>query len=307
MHQRVRARPLRVKCRIPALAGPRPGGFGLPNPPADGQPADVAEAREVLRLDGVSVDRGGRRILAELDWVVRSDERWVLLGPNGSGKTTLIRLASLYLHPSRGELWVLGQMLGRCDVRRLRARIGVASQSFADLLRAEVIAADVVMTAKHAALEPWWHTYTDDDRHRAHALLERLGARSLAERRFGTLSSGERQRVQLARVLMADPELLLLDEPTAGLDLGGREDLVARLGDLAVDASTAATVLVTHHVEEIPTGFTHALLLRGGRVQAAGPLGEVITAEALSRCFGVGLRLARTDGRWQAWAEYRSG
>lgn len=293
--------------RVPA----QPSGISvapahLPNGTLDGQPADVACAPEVLRLDGVSVERDGRTILADVDWVVRSDQRWVVLGPNGSGKTTLVRLASLYLHPSRGDLWVLGQQLGRCDVRRLRARIGVASQAFADMLRPELTAADVVMTAKHAALEPWWHTYTDVDRQRAHLLLGRLGARSLAERRFGTLSSGERQRVQLARVLMADPGLLLLDEPTAGLDLGGREDLVGRLGELAVDAATAPAVLVTHHVEEVPVGFTHALILRDGRVQTAGPLDEVMTAGALSRCFGIELRLVRTNRRWQAWAERRT-
>jgi iron complex transport system ATP-binding protein len=159
------------------------------------------------------------------------------------------------------------------------------------------------MTAKHAALEPWWHTYEDDDRGRARGLLDRLGVGALADQRFGTLSSGERQRVQLARTLMADPRLLLLDEPTAGLDLGGREDLVARLGHLAADPTTPPVVLVTHHVEEIPAGFGHVLLVTEGRVQAAGPIDEVLTDDALSACFGLPLTVVRRGDRWTAWAD----
>ena len=251
-------------------------------------------------MQAVALVRDGRTILDGVDWTVRADERWVVLGPNGCGKTTLIRVASLYLHPSRGDVWVLGQQLGRTDVRALRRRVGVASQSFADMLRADLAVADVVMTAKNAALEPWWHRYDEVDRGRARSLLERVGVPALADRRFGTLSSGERQRVQLARTLMGDPGLLLLDEPTAGLDLGGREDLVTRLGSLADDPTTPPTVLVTHHVEEIPTGFTHVLLLRAGRVLAAGPLDEHLTAANLSDLFGLALELTRQRGRWSA-------
>ena len=254
-----------------------------------------------LALTDVDVHIDGQVVLADVTWRVAPHERWVVLGRNGSGKTTLLRLASLYLHPSRGEVDVLGQRLGRTDVRRLRKRIGVASAAMADLLRPGLPARDVVMTARFAALEPWWHEYDDDDQRRAEVLLDRMGVGPLADRLFGTLSSGERQRVQLARTLMADPELLLLDEPTAGLDLGGREDLVARLADLAGDPDTPPVVLVTHHVDEIPAGFTHALLLTDGRVQAMGPIDETLTAEAVSMCFGVPVTLERRDGRWFAW------
>ena len=206
-----------------------------------------------------------------------------MLGPNGSGKTTMLRIASLWLHPSSGEVHVLGEQLGRCDVRTLRTRIGVASQAFADLLRADVAVIDAVVSAKNAALETWWHQYDADDVERGREVLRTMGIDHLADRRFGTLSSGERQRVQLARTLYAEPGLLLLDEPTAGLDLGSREDLLLRLGHLADDPATPATVLVTHHVEEIPPGWTHALLLREGSVVAAGPLDETLTASPCPR------------------------
>jgi iron complex transport system ATP-binding protein len=255
-----------------------------------------------LRLAGVRVVRGGRALLDAVDWTVRAGQRWVVLGPNGSGKTTLLRVASLYLHPSGGQVEVLGERLGRVDVRRHRARIGLVSPALADLLRPDVAAVDVVMAAREAALETWWHTYGPEDRAAALALLDRLGAGSLADRAFGTLSSGERQRVLLARSLWGEPGLVLLDEPTAGLDLGAREDLVGRLAALADDPTTPPTVLVTHHVEEIPAGFTHALLLRDGRVRGQGPIDEVLTAPALSAVFGLPLALDRRAGRFAARA-----
>jgi iron complex transport system ATP-binding protein len=255
-----------------------------------------------LRLSGVGLVRDGVTILDGVDWEVAPHERWIVLGPNGSGKTTLMRIAGLYLHPSRGEVEVLGERLGRVDVRRLRTRIGLVSAAFAAMLREGVTAADVVMTAEHAALETWWHTYEESDRTRAVELLDRLGAGPLAHRPFGALSSGERQRVLLARSLWGNPGLVLLDEPTAGLDLGAREDLVGRLGRLAADPTTPATVLVTHHVEEIPAGFTHVLLLDRGRVAAAGPLDDVLSAEVLSAVFGLRLALDRRDGRYAARA-----
>jgi iron complex transport system ATP-binding protein len=255
-----------------------------------------------LRLSGVAVVRPPATLLDGVDWSVAPGERWVVLGPNGSGKTTLMRVAALYLHPSRGQVELLGHRLGRVDVRRLRTRIGLASPAFADLLRPEITAVDAVMSAREAALETWWHTYGDDDRSAAVALLARTGAAHLGARAFGTLSSGERQRVLLARTLWGDPGLVLLDEPTAGLDLGAREDLVHRLASLADDPTTPPTVLVTHHVEEIPPGFTHALLLRAGRVLAAGAIDDVLTADALSAAFGLALDLDRHAGRYAARA-----
>jgi iron complex transport system ATP-binding protein len=255
-----------------------------------------------LRLRDVALVAGDTTILEGVDWSVGDGERWIVLGANGSGKTTLIRIASLYLHPTHGTVEVLGQTLGRVDVRAHRRNIGVVSSSFADLLRPTITAIDVVMTAEHAALEPWWHEYTEHDRERAMQLLERFGCDDLARHAFASLSSGERQRVQLARTLMTDPGLLLLDEPTAGLDLRGREDLVSRLADLARDPSTPATVLVTHHVDEIPPGFDHLLLVREGRVLAAGPLEATLTADALGSCFDMDLVLERRHDRWFAFA-----
>jgi iron complex transport system ATP-binding protein len=256
----------------------------------------------VVELRAVSVVRDGRAIVDNVDWTVAEGERWVVLGANGSGKTTLLRLASCYLHPTAGTVDVLGQRLGRVDVRTLRASIGLTSAAFADQLRPSLDALDIVVTAKHAALEPWWHLYTDDDRGRAAGLLDRLGVGTLAARQFGTLSSGERQRVLLARTLMIEPELVLLDEPNAGLDLGGREELVGALSALARDPTSPATVLVTHHVDEIPPGFTHLLLLRAGRVLSAGPLATALTSEALSDAFGLPLCLERRNGRFSAYA-----
>jgi iron complex transport system ATP-binding protein len=208
----------------------------------------------------------------------------------------------LYLHPSGGTVEVLGEVLGRTDVRRLRTRIGIASSSLSQQLRPQLTATEVVMTAKHAALEPWWHTYDDADRARAVSQLARLRIGHLADREVSTLSSGEQQRVLLARTLMTDPGLLLLDEPTAGLDLGGREELVGSLAALAADPAAPATVLVTHHVDEIPPGFTHVLLLVEGRVLAAGPIEDTLTAEHLSVCFDVPLVLERRGSRWAVWA-----
>lgn len=260
-------------------------------------PGDVTlELRDIgLRIDGA-------QILSGIDWIVRSDERWAVLGRNGSGKTSLMRIASMAMHPSDGEVTVLGGRLGRVDVRRHRRRIGIASAAVADALRPGLTARDAVMTARHGALEPWWHDYADVDRAQAHELLDRFGVGHLATHTIGTLSSGERQRTLLARSLMTDPGILILDEPTAGLDLGGREELLDTLADLAFDASTPPTVLVTHHLEEIPRGFTHALLLREGQITAAGPIREVLTDAHLSTCFDIAVTVGHTAGRWTAQA-----
>ena len=256
----------------------------------------------VLRLTDVHVERDGSSLLSAVTWRVEPAQHWVLLGPNGCGKTTLLRVASLYLHPSRGEVQVAGGVLGQVDVRAHRARIGLASPAFGDLLRPQLTALEVVMTGRHAALEPWWHAYDDTDRLRAMSWLEHFGVAVLADRPVQSLSSGERQRVLLARAFAGEPALVLLDEPAAGLDLGGREDLVSRLGRAARDPSAPPSVLVTHHVEEIPPGTTHALLLRSGRVVHAGPIDQVLTAEALSATFEVPVELARRGERWAALA-----
>jgi iron complex transport system ATP-binding protein len=256
----------------------------------------------VLRLDDVSFRRDQTEILAGVTWSVEAGQHWVVLGRNGSGKTTLAQVASMYEHPSGGTVEVLGERLGRTDVRVLRRRIGFVSASFADRIRAALPAADVVMTAKFAALEPWWHDYTAEDRQRAEGLITQMGVIDRARHPFGTLSSGERQRVLLARALMTEPSLLLVDEPSAGLDLGGREELVQHFDAMTAGPDAPPIVLVTHHVEEIPTTFTHVLALLGGRVLAHGPIDDTLNAELLSDCFGVRLEVGRQAGRWWARA-----
>ncbi len=260
----------------------------------------------VLQLEGVSRIIDGTTVLDDVDWTIRRGERWIVLGPNGSGKSTLLQIAALRLHPSAGRVRVLGQELGRADVRTLRTRIGYASAALAEAFRSDLPAVDVVMTALNGALEPWWHEYDISDRDRARALLDRTGCGDRSDHRFGSLSSGERQRVLLARTLMVNPDLLLLDEPTAALDLGGREELIATLADLAADASVPPIVQVTHHVEEIPSGFTHALLLDGGRCMAVGSLTEVLDESVLSAAYGLRLELTQKAGRWSVQVSERT-
>jgi iron complex transport system ATP-binding protein len=257
---------------------------------------------DVLDLRGVSIVRDGSRLLDDVSWSVSEGERWVILGPNGAGKTTLLQLAAARMHPSSGTASVLGETLGKVDVFELRPRIGLSSASLADRLPGRERVADVVVTASYGVTGRWHETYDELDHGRAAELLSLLGAGHLADRTFGTLSEGERKRVQIARALMTDPELMLLDEPAAGLDLGGREDLVRRLGQIAEDVYAPALVLVTHHVEEIPPHFTDVLLLRQGRVVTAGPLDQTLTAEALEATFGLPLVLERHDRRWTARA-----
>jgi iron complex transport system ATP-binding protein len=255
----------------------------------------------ILRLNGVSVRRAGRTILGPVDWQIEAGERWVVLGPNGSGKTTLVQVASTYLWPTTGAVEVLGETIGRVDARELRRRIGYAGAGLEAAFDPNLTAVDVVMTARHAALAPWWHHFTAADRDRAARLLDEIGAGAIAEHEFGTLSTGERRRVQIARALMPDPDLLILDEPGASLDLGARETLVRDLGRLAARPSPRGVVLVTHHVEEIPPGFGHALVLGAGRAVTAGPIGESLTAASLAEAFGLPIGLSRTDGRFRAW------
>jgi iron complex transport system ATP-binding protein len=259
---------------------------------------------DVLEFAGVSVVRGGNTLLHDITWEVEEGQRWVILGPNGAGKTTLLQLAAGRMHPTTGVAGVLGEVLGAVDVFELRPRIGLASASIAERLPAGERVRDVVVTASYGIVGRWREQYDALDYARADELLGALGAGHLAERTFGTLSEGERKRVQIARALMTDPELMLLDEPAAGLDLGGREDLVPRLGTLAADTDAPALVLVTHHVEEIPPSFTDVLLMREGRIVAAGPVEITLTPENLSRAFGLPLVVERHGDRWTARAEH---
>lgn len=257
---------------------------------------------DVLDLQAVTIRRGSTTILDQVSWTVREGERWVVLGRNGAGKTTMLQVASGRMHPTEGTAEVLGERLGRVDVFELRPRVGLSSAALADRIPSGETVRDVVLTAAYGVTGRWRESYEELDEQRAADLLRAFGVERLADRYFGTLSEGERKRVQIARSLMTDPELLLLDEPAAGLDLGGREELVAALAELAADPRSPVLVLVTHHVEEIPPGFTHLLLMRDGEVHAAGPLDEVLTAENLSGAFGVDLTVDRVGGRWAARA-----
>lgn len=262
---------------------------------------------DVLALADVTVRRGDRELLSGIDWEVQEGERWVVVGPNGAGKTTLLQVASARMHPTSGVVGILGEVLGTTDVFDLRPRIGLSSAALADRVPRDETVLDVVVTASWAVVGRWREEYDDEDVQRAQGLLDTLGVAHLTQRRFGTLSEGERKRVQIARALMTDPELMLLDEPAAGLDLGGREDLVGRLGALAEDLEAPAMVLVTHHVEEIPPGFTDVLMLREGRVVAAGPLESTLTAENLGETFGLEVVLERHGQRWTARAAHPRG
>ncbi|HEX6873565.1 MAG TPA: ABC transporter ATP-binding protein [Micromonosporaceae bacterium] len=262
----------------------------------------AVEPDVVIAVEQASVIRGTTHLLRDVTWRVELDERWVVLGPNGAGKTTLLNLASARLHPSNGSVHVLGELLGRVDVAELRPRIGLSTVALHDRIPADEQVHDVVMTASWGVVGRFREHYDGVDRARAETLLRQFGVAGLADRPYGTLSEGERKRVQIARALMTDPELLLLDEPAAGLDLGGREDLVRRLANLAADPDAPTLVLVTHHVEEIPPGFSHALLLREGQVVAQGLLDQTITSEHLSETFGMPLRLRYDGSRFAARA-----
>lgn len=259
----------------------------------------------VVRIDSAVVRRGSARLLDDLSLNVGEGERWVVMGPNGAGKTTLLLVCAARLFPTHGSVEILGEELGAVDIAELRPRIGWASASLGADLPPQERVLDVVMTGAWAVTGRWREQYDESDAARAGRLLTEWGIAGLADRTFGTLSEGERKRTLIARALMSDPELLLLDEPGAGLDLGGREDLVERLARLAADPCAPALILVTHHVEEIPGGFTHALLMRQGRAVAAGPLDEALTADTLSAAFGMPLALQRDAGRWHARREVR--
>jgi iron complex transport system ATP-binding protein len=257
---------------------------------------------EVLRLRGVGIRYERSMLLKDIDWTVRSDESWVIIGPNGAGKTTLLQVAAAMVFPTDGSVELLGEPLRSADILDLRTRIGLASAAVADRVPPAEKVIDLVLTAAYGILGRTAEDYDSFDVTRAVELLDAMGCAHLIRRRFATLSEGERKRVQIARSLMSDPELLLLDEPAAGLDLGGREDLLRRVSALARDPRAPTMIMVTHHVEEVPEDFTHAMLLRKGAVLAAGPLLQVFTERNLSRCFGVPLLVERHAARWTARA-----
>ena len=257
--------------------------------------------QRVLELRQVSLQRDDKVVLHDINWAVAPGEHWIILGANGSGKTSLMRIAALYTHPSGGEVFVMNQRLGEMDVRSARRVVAYNSASFSAELRPQLLAYEVVMTAKNAALETWWHSYDDADRKRAVTCLEQLGVAHLADREISTLSSGEQQRVFLARTRMNDPAVVLLDEPSGRLDLGGREQLVRALDESIVAQPHLASAIVTHHVDEIPAGATHLLALREGRIESAGPISETLTDDLLSHVFDWPLRVERlSSGRFSA-------
>jgi iron complex transport system ATP-binding protein len=263
-------------------------------------PVPTGEA--VVEMAGVGVRRGTKELLRDIDWQVREGERWIIMGPNGAGKSTLMQVASTRMHPTTGMVGILDEVLGAVDVFELRPRIGLSSATLAQQLPGQESVLNAVLTASWGVMGRWNEHYDAQDEDRARRLIWQWGLSGYEDRRFGTLSEGERKRVLVARALMTDPELLLLDEPAAGLDLAGRETLVRALTRLAADPVAPALVLVTHHVEEVPPGFTHALLMRQGRVVAAGPLGQTLTEDNLSAAFGLPLKVTRDEGRYTAVA-----
>ncbi len=261
---------------------------------------DAVDEDLLIDFARITLRRGGKTLVGPVTWAVELDERWVVIGPNGAGKTSLLRIAAAMEHPSSGTAYVLGERLGKTDMSELRSRVGLSSSALSQRVPEGELVKDLVVSAGYAVLGRWRERYDDVDYEQAIDMLESVGAEHLSDRTYETLSEGERKRVLIARSLMTDPELLLLDEPAAGLDLGGREELVARLADLAADPDSPATVLVTHHVEEIPPGFSHCLILSEGKVVDSGLLTDVLTADNLSKAFGQSIALDIIDGRYFA-------
>lgn len=259
-------------------------------------------SESVLQLTQVTVTRGETDILRGVDLSVNDGEQWVVLGPNGAGKTTVLQLATGRIFPTSGSVEILGERLGSVDVSELRSRVGLGSSALEGRIQGRERVKDVVLSAAYGMIGRWREAYDDFDETRAEDLLIAFGVGHLADREFASLSEGERKRVHIARALMSDPELLLLDEPAGGLDLAGREELMAALTEIASDPRSPVMMVVTHHVEEIPPGFTHALLLSHGEKVAAGPIEETLTPALLSRTFGLELEVERHRGRWSARA-----
>jgi len=256
----------------------------------------------ILELRDVSVRRGESTILGPINFSIAPGERWVILGPNGAGKSTFLNILATRIFPTQGKAFLLGEEMGKVDLFELRTRIGTCASVVAEDIPYDELVRDVVLTAAYAILGRWNEDYDLWDESRAIALLTTFGVRDLGDRLYGSLSDGEKKRVQISRALMADPELLLLDEPTAGLDLGGREDLLQRFSSFSQDPSAPATILVTHHIEEIPAGTTHALLLHKGVIAVSGPVAQVITQEHLSAVFGISMSVVHENGRFFARA-----
>lgn len=280
---------------------------------ADRTETEIPALREdaVLVLDGVRVwTPTGKELLRDVSLAVGAGEHWALLGPNGAGKSTLLALAGAVRHPSAGAVTVLGGRLGQVDMPALRRRIGVVNPAFR--LIDWLTAVDVVLTGVTGTIRPLWDRYGDADRARARHLLSLLGCAEVADREIASCSQGERQRVRLARALMPEPDLLLLDEPATGLDLPAREALLGALAALAEARPRLATLLVTHHLEELPSSTSHAVLLREGAVVAAGRAAETLTGAAVSACFGFEVVVGHEQGRWSAratggWGANRPG
>lgn len=254
----------------------------------------------VIELTDVTIVRSGKKLLDQVSWRVLPGDHWVIVGPNGAGKTTLLQIASANMHPTSGTAEVLGERLGAVDVFELRPRIGHTSSSIAELVPPGETVRNLILSAAYAVLGRWHEEYDEQDHARAMAMLAELGIASLADRTFGTLSEGEKKRVLIARALMTDPEVVLLDEPAAGLDVGAREDLLASLEALASDNRGPSLVMVSHHLEEIAPGFTHALLLSRGGVVASGPIRDTLTSQNLSEAFGQRLEVTYDAGRFSA-------